>query len=123
MLSFVAAPAAAAVVSSAPRVSFVPSAARVGALVVPAEAFRAVGEGVLSSFGWDAARSGIWVVVGGRRFLCLVKAVGGFGSPGAVALAGAVRAARASGRVVSLVGAPGARGRVAVGYFCGLAAL
>jgi len=34
-----------------------------------------------------------------------------------------VRSALASGAVVSVLGAPGARGSVCSGYFCGLAAL
>ena len=121
MLDFVAVPAPAAVVSSSLRAGFVPSAARVGAAVVPSSAFLLAGRGVVTSFGWDAERSAVWVALsGGPRLLCLCSAIGGVGSPGAVALATAVRSAFASGREVSLVGAPGRSGLVCRGYFCGV---
>ena len=123
------APVAAAPVAVAPAVAFVPfapaslSLGRSGS--VPAARFVPVASGVVASVGWCPRRSGVLVsLASGASFCCLVSGLpGGFGGPAAVSLAASVRSALASGAVVSVLGAPGARGSVCSGYFCGLAAL
>ena len=123
------APVAAAPVAVAPAVAFVPfapaslSLGRAGS--VPAARFVPVASGVVASVGWCPRRSGVLVsLASGASFCCLVSGLpGGFGGPAAVALRDSVRSARASGAVVSVLGAPGSRGSVCSGYFCGLAAL
>ena len=123
------APVAAAPVAVAPSVAFVPfapaslSLGRSGS--VPAARFVPVASGVVASVGWCPRRSGVLVsLASGASFCCLVSGLpGGFGGPAAVSLAASVRSALASGAVVSVLGAPGARGSVCSGYFCGLAAL
>ena len=123
------APVAVAPVAVAPAVAFVPfapaslSLGRSGS--VPAARFVPVASGVVASVGWCPRRSGVLVsLASGASFCCLVSGLpGGFGGPAAVSLAASVRSALASGAVVSVLGAPGARGSVCSGYFCGLAAL
>ena len=90
---------------------------------VPSSRFVSVASGVVSSVGWCPRRRGLLVsLASGASFCCLVSGLpGGFGGPAAVALAASLRSARASGAVVSVLGAPGARGSVCPGYFCGLA--
>jgi hypothetical protein len=126
---FVAAPAApvvsavaAPVAASAPVAGFVPASLRVGARVVPASAFLPVASGVVSGLSGLGVRAsgGFSCVVGGVAFRCLASGLGGAGSPAFLGLLGALRAARSSGVPVSLVGAPGARGVVCPGFFCGV---
>jgi len=98
----------------------VPASLRVGSRVVPSSSFLPVVSGVVSSLSWDARRSAVVAVVGGRSLLCLASGLGGVGAPAAVALVAALRVARASGVVVDVWGAPGSSGRVCPGYFCGV---
>ena len=113
--------------AAAPVVSFVPfapsslSLGRAGS--VPASRFVPVASGVVVSVGWCPRRSGLLVsLASGASFCCLVSGLpGGFAGPAAVALAASLRSARASGAVVSVLGAPGSRGSVCPGFFCGLA--
>ena len=103
--------------------SFVPASVVVGSVVRPASSFSVVASGVVVGLSWDAVRSAVVVELsGGARLACLARALGGAGSSDASALVAALRAARASGVVVELVGAPGARGSVLAGYFCGVRA-
>ena len=128
-VGFVRSAPVAAPVAVAPAVAFVPfapaslSLGRSGS--VPASRFVPVASGVVASVGWCPRRSGVLVsLASGASFCCLVSGLpGGFGGPAAVSLAASVRSALASGAVVSVLGAPGARGSVCSGYFCGLAAL
>ena len=101
-------------------VGFVPASVSVGGRLVPSSCFLPVVSGVVSALSWDAARGAVVAVVGGRRLLCLASALGGTGSADSVALVAALRAARRGGSVVQVWGAPGASGRVASGYFCGV---
>jgi len=125
---FVASPAAVvAPVAAAPVagfVPFVPASLVVGAAVVPAAAFLPVASGVVSGLSGLGVRAsgGFSVVVGGRSFRCLASGLGGAGSPAFLGLLASLRSARASGAVVSLVGAPGRGGRVCSGFFCGVVA-
>ena len=100
-------------------VGFVPASVSLGARLVPSSRFLPVGSGVVSALSWDAARGAVVAVVGGRRLVCLVAALGGAGSADSVALVAALRAARRGGWEVQVWGAPGVSGRVASGYFCG----
>ena len=101
--------------------SFRPAFVCLGSRVVPSAWFRPVVSGVVSSLSWDLARSAVVAVVGGHSFVCLASALGGVGSPDAVALVAALRVARRAGVPVSLLGAPGASGVVRPGYFCAVA--
>ena len=118
----VVAPVAAAPVAG--FVPFVPASLVVGAAVVPAAAFLPVASGVVSGLSGLGVRAsgGFSVVVGGRSFRCLASGLGGAGSPAFLGLLASLRSARASGAVVSLVGAPGRGGRVCSGFFCGVVA-
>jgi hypothetical protein len=109
---------------SAPPVSFLPASVSLGrAGVVPSSRFLPVASGVVSGLSWDSVRGAVVVSLSsGASFRCLAAGVGGVGSPDAVGLVAALRAARKSGVPVRLVGAPGASGRVASGYFCGITA-
>jgi hypothetical protein len=105
-------------------VPFAPASLSLGrAGSVPASRFVPVASGVVSFVGWCPRRRGLLVsLASGASFCCLVSGLpGGFGGPAAVALAASLRSARASGVVVSVLGAPGSRGSVCPGYFCGLA--
>ena len=124
---FVASPAAVVAPVAAPVagfVPFVPASLAVGSAVVPASAFLPVASGVVSGLSGLGVRAsgGFSVVVGGRSFRCLASGLGGAGSPAFLGLLASLRSARASGAVVSLVGAPGRGGRVCSGFFCGVVA-
>ena len=126
-VGFVASPVAAPVAAApvAGFVPFVPASLAVGSAVVPASAFLPVASGVVSGLSGLGVRAsgGFSVVVGGRSFRCLASGLGGAGSPAFLGLLASLRSARASGAVVSLVGAPGRGGRVCSGFFCGLVAV
>jgi hypothetical protein len=102
-------------------VSFVPGRVSVGARLVSSGSFVPAARGVVSACSASDPR-GLVVVVGGRSFRCLWSALGGVGSPDAVALVAACRAARASGAPVVLWVAPGKSGLGCPGYFCGVEA-
>jgi hypothetical protein len=102
-------------------VSFVPSRVVVGSRLVPSSSFVPARDGVVSACSASDPR-GLVVVVGGVSFRCLWSALGGAGSPDAVALVAACRAARASGLAVRLWVAPGKSGLGCPGYFCGVEA-
>lgn len=106
----------------APSVEFVPSCFFVGSRRISSSAFLPAASGVVSSLSWDEARGAVVCVVGGVRLLCLCSGLGGVGSPGAVSLVAALRAARSAGVPVDLWGAPGSSGRVCPGYFCAVSA-
>ena len=95
----------------------VPASVVVAGRVVASSRFVPVASGVVSACSAADPR-GVVCVVGGRSFRCLWSALGGAGSPAAVSLVAALRAARASGVAVDLWCAPGRGGLPCPGYFC-----
>lgn len=99
----------------------VPSSVVVAGRSVSSSAFVPAASGVVSAVSAADPR-GVVCVVGGRSFRCLWAALGGAGSPAAVALVGALRVARSSGVAVDLWCAPGRSGLPCPGYFCAVSA-
>ena len=100
----------------------VPSSVVVAGRVVSSSSFvPVVSAGVVSAVSAADPR-GVVCVVGGRSFRCLWSALGGAGSPAAVSLVSALRAARGSGASVDLWCAPGRGGLPCPGYFCAVSA-
>ncbi len=99
----------------------VPASVSVAGRAVSSSAFVPAASGVVSAVSAADPR-GVVCVVGGRSFRCLWSALGGVGSPAAVALVAALRVARGSGASVDLWCAPGRSGLPCPGYFCAVSA-
>jgi hypothetical protein len=95
----------------------VPSSVVVAGRSVSSSRFVPAASGVVSAVSAADPR-GVVCVVGGRSFRCLWSALGGAGSPAALSLVAALRAARGSGVAVDLWCAPGRSGLPCPGYFC-----
>lgn len=102
---------------------FLPASLSLGSAgVVSSSAFREVASGVVLPVGSVSVEGGsLWVRAPKFSARCLLSGLGGAGSADAVALERALLACCGTGLGCTFFGAPGASGRVAYGFFCGVA--